>query len=520
MPDRTEEKIISFIDLGTNSARLLIARIYSNHSFSVLRRQKEIIRLGEGSFAQGVISEYAIERAIDLCRKYVEISQNFNVDEIHAVATSAARDAVNGQDLIHRIRLETGLDIKIISGEEEARLIYLGVSNNLSMDDRLCLFIDIGGGSTEIIVGSRFDYVYIKSLKLGALRTHFRFLDNSGTGVIDQDKREKIRKFVESKISYTKTEVLSQPVEKVYGSSGTIKALISLAEKYRNKNSSSNGENSADIAEIENVMLRLCGMSLEERRNIPGLNPARSDIVATGAIILHTLMKEMKIARIYSTDSSLRDGLLFDYMLKQPGFKSALDIPVKEKSVRHLGRSCRIDEDHAEHVTKLSRDLFESAKECGLHNYGPDELEMLEYAAYLHDIGQFVAFSGHQNHSCYMIMNKSLLGFNQEELRIIGLIANFHRKKVPKLKDEIFSGLEEETVKYIIVLSLFLRIAEHLERSHDGRVKRAWFSKSDKKLLVNIEPVKDCTIELRAMEDDLAVLENTFGLKAEINEIK
>jgi exopolyphosphatase / guanosine-5'-triphosphate,3'-diphosphate pyrophosphatase len=520
MPDRNAEKIISFIDLGTNSARLLIARIYSNHSYSVLRRQKNIVRLGEGSFAQGVIPEDAIGRAIGICKKYLEISQNFNVNEIHAVATSAARDADNGQDLIHRIKSDTGLDLKIISGEEEARLIYLGVSNNLNLDDKLCMFMDIGGGSTEIIVGSRFDYVYLKSLKIGALRTHFRFMSNSKTGVIDQAKRDEIRKFVRSKITYPKAEILGHSIEKVYGSSGTIRALISLAEKSRDKGIISKDEEYADISEIENVMITLCGMSIEERQKISGLNPERADIIAAGAIILHTIMKEMKIRRIYPTDSSLRDGMLFDYMLKQPGFVSAVDIPVKEKSVRHLGRSCRIDEAHAEHVRKLSKELFESAKECGLHNYGPEELEMLEYAAHLHDIGQFVSFSGHQNHSCYIITHKSLQGFNQEELTLIGLIANFHRKKVPKIKDEIFAGLDENKIKSVIVLSLFLRIAEHLDRSHDGRIKRAYFSKKDGLLLLNIEAVKDCSIELQATGADLAVIENTFGMIPEIKEIK
>lgn len=520
MPDRSAEKIISFIDLGTNSARLLIARIYSNHSYSVLRRQKNIIRLGEGSFAQGVISEEAIGRAIGICKKYLEISQNFNVNEIHAVATSAARDADNGQDLIHRIKSEIGLDLKIISGEEEARLIYLGVSNNLKLDDRLCMFMDIGGGSTEIIVGSRFEYVYLKSLKIGALRTHFRFLSDSDTGIIDPAKRDEIRKFVRSKITYPKAEILGHSIEKVYGSSGTIRALISLAEKSRGKGAGSKDEDYADISEIEDVMLMLCGMSIEERQDIPGLNPARSDIIAVGAIILHTIMKEMKIGRIYPTDSSLRDGLLFDYLSKQPGFVPAVDIPVREKSVKHLGRSCRIDEEHAEHVRKLAKELFESAKECGLHDYGPEELEMLEYAAHLHDIGQFVAFSGHQNHSCYLITHKSIPGFNQEELRLIGLIANFHRKKVPRIKDEIFTDLDENKVKSVIVLSLFLRIAEHLDRSHDGRIKRAYFSKRGGTLLLNIESDRDCSIELQATEADLAVIENTFGMNSGINEIK
>lgn len=516
MPDKSAEKVISFIDLGTNSARLLIVRINPNHSYSVLRQQKETIRLGEGSFAQGVLTKEAIERAIIICGKYVEISRNFGADEIHAVATSAARDAVNGQDLIKQLKLRAGLDVKIISGEEEARLIYLGVSNGLNLDEKQCLFIDIGGGSTEIIIGNRYDHIYLKSLKLGALRLYFSFLGDSETGVIDKDKKDEIYKFVRSRIAYIRKDVLRHQVYAVYGSSGTIQTLISVAENARSDLQSSPGESYIDFTELEPITGRLCEMNIEERKKIAGMSPSRADIIATGAIILHSIMKGLKIKRIYATDRSLRDGLLFDYLSKQPGFFSAINMPVKERSVRQLGKSCRIDEAHAEKVVEISKELFNSAKDCGLHSYDDEELELLEYAAFLHDAGQFVSFSKHQNHSYYVITNAPLLGFNQTEQEIIGLITRFHRKKSPKPKDELFRDLDEETFAMVAVLSLFLRIAEHLDRSHDGRVNKAYFSIKEDCLILNIESFKDCTIEIWAAMDDLKLLEKTFGMKTEI----
>lgn len=517
MPDRYAERLISFIDLGTNSVRLLIVRINPNHSYSVIRRQKEMIRLGEGSFATGVLSEEAINRAVMISRKFVEISLSFGAGEIISVATSAAREAVNGHELTRRLKAEANLDVKIISGEEEARLIYLGISNSITLGDDLCFFIDIGGGSTEIIVGNRFEHLYLKSLKIGALRTYYKFPGNPDTGTISDEELEEIRKFIRSKIAHSKTGVSKFSFSKAYGSSGTIRSLINIAKSSRKCREANEEEDYIDIGELKGIVESLCRMSVEERKSVPGLNPDRADISATGAIILHTILKEMNIGRLYYTDKSLRDGLLFDYLSNQPGFPHATVMPVKERSVRQFGRVCRIDEAHAEHIIRLSKDLFLSAGECGLHDYGDRELEMLGYAAYLHDIGQFISFSKHQNHSYYVITNAPILGFGQDEQEIIGLITKYHRKKAPRAKDEVFDELEQGTVNCVIVLSLFLRIAEHLDRSHDGRVKRAYFSKKGKSLVLNIESEKDCTIELWAVNDDLEIIEKTFRKKVRIN---
>ncbi|MBN1431167.1 MAG: Ppx/GppA family phosphatase [Methanomicrobiaceae archaeon] len=517
MHHRSTERIVSFIDLGTNSARLLIVRLNSNNSYSVLRQQKEMIRLGEGSFIQGILSEEAIGRTIVVCSKYEEISRNFGAEEIYAVATSAARDAVNGQDLISRIKKQAGLDVKVISGEEEARLIYLGVSNGFNLDDELYMFIDIGGGSTEIILGTRFDHIYLKSLKLGALRTYFSFPGDPETGIIDTETKDEISRYVRSRIAYARKSIQKDPVSKVYGSSGTIQSLVSVAEKERNNCNSPAEERWINIFELEKIMTRLCGMSITERKNIPGISAGRADIIAAGAIILFTIMKELGIEKLYSSDRSLRDGLLFDYLSEEPGFISSVKMPVKERSVRQLGKSCRIDECHAEKILEISKELFESAGKLGLHNYGEEELEMLEYAAYLHDVGQFISFSKHQYHSHYVITNAPLLGFNQNELNIIGLIARFHRKKSPKPKDDLFKDLDEETINLVIILSLFLRIAENLDKSHDGRIDSAYFSREADQLILNIESSKDCTIELWAATENLKLLEKTFGMKAGIN---
>ena len=184
---------------------------------------------------------------------------------------------------------------------------------------------------------------------------------------------------------------------------------------------------------------------------------------------------------------------------------------VRTRSVHMLGRACRIDIPHAEHVTRLAFDLFDSGRAIGLHDLGGWERELLEYAAYLHDIGQFISFSGHHLHSKYLIENAELLGFDEHEIMLLAHITRYHRKRTPRKKDEDYNALDPESQRTILVLSTFLRLAEHLDRSHAGLVTAARFTGMDSEnVSLEVTSRVDCSLECWALESDIKAFEKVF----------
>jgi exopolyphosphatase/guanosine-5'-triphosphate,3'-diphosphate pyrophosphatase len=505
------EKVVAFIDLGTNSIRSLIVRLNPNHSYTVLTKQKEMVRLGEGEFKDDILLPEAMERAVMVSKKFVELARGFGASEVYAVATSATREAHNRDIFLKRLKREAGLNVHVISGTEEARLIYLGVSSGIDIGSQKSFFVDIGGGSTEIIVGDQHEYGMLRSLKLGAIRLTNRFFSPGDTGPVSEELYQQICGYVRNAIILPVQRAREEGVVLAFGSSGTVQNLADIACRMCRKGDRRSPPTAITHEELKAVIEKLCEVPLEERKKIPGINPDRADIIIAGAAILDAIMGELGISEIRVSDRSLRDGLLVDYLSKTPGFPYAEKMSVRKRSVHMLGRACRIDIPHAEHVTRLAFDLFDSGQEIGLHNLGEWERELLEYAAHLHDIGQFISFSGHHLHSKYIIENAELLGFDEQEIMLIALITRYHRKRTPRKRDEEFNALDPESQNIIRVLSTFLRLAEHLDRSHACLVTAARFTgMNSENVWLEVTCRTDCSLEQWALESDINDFEKVF----------
>jgi len=508
--DDETSQVFGFIDLGTNSVRLLLVRINPNHSFTILRREKQVIRLGEGEFTNKRILPDAMQRAVLVCRRYFELCERYHVREIRAVATSAIRDAQNKDDVIALLKEETNIVFTVISGEEEARLIWRGISAGTDIGDDKALFIDIGGGSTEVVVGNQYQHWVLKSLKIGAVRTTSAIFPDGWTDSVSEEVVERIRQFIQERISHMVREVQKHRPVSAFGSSGTILTLESIAGKMPGL-IHEHRHGILTRKELRQVITTLCGLSFSERRKVSGLSADRADIIIVGAVILYTILKETGIKEIRRSDMSLRDGLLIEFLSKVPGFPYYEEIPVRWRSVHHLAKSCLINESHAEQVSELALLLFDSAKACGLHSLSDYYRELLEYAAYLHDIGQFIAFSGHQNHSYYLIANTPLLGFNRQEIEIMAQIAGNHRKKLKISAEEVKQPLDTETLTAISQMAVFLRIAENLDRSYDSRVVEATFTEVNETMAtLVITCIRDCTLERLALFGEQKSFEKVF----------
>ncbi len=487
--------VVGFIDIGTNAVRLLVVRINPNFSYTIISQEKEVVRLGEREFKDNILKPEAMERAIFVCGKFAELAKTYGATEIVSVGTSAIREAKNQDEFLEKIRAETGLDVKVISGQEEARLIWQGVSSGIDIGDQKAIFIDLGGGSTEIAIGNQHECFYVNSLRLGAIRLTSQFIGEGWTGPIKADTYKRIRHYSCSKIQVVKPKVLEYGARLAWGSSGTMINLAEVSNKMFKK-TTVDDELVLSRKNLKKLATVLCWLPLEERKKIPAINPYRADIIIAGAAIIEAIMEQFGLEEIHISHRELRDGLLVEYLSNFEGFRELQKAPMRNRSVLHLGRSCNFDEKHAEAVATLALELFDSAKQIGLHNMSEKEKDLLKHAAALHDVGDFLSFNDHHLHSHYIISNAGLPGFDREETQIMANIARFHRKKLPSkkvLKPEV---MDEKSKEAVVVLSTFLRFAEKLDRSHCGLVKKAEFIRVSKDhVLLRFYSDSNCSLE-------------------------
>ena len=513
-------RVVSFIDIGTNSVRLLVVRLNPNHSYTILSRQKQQVRLGEGEFEEDEIQPEAIDRLVVVCKKFTDLARTFSTEEFVAVATSAMREAANQNEILHLLRQEAQIDVRVISGQEEARLIYLGVASGTHIEDRQAFFIDIGGGSTEIAVGGDRTYQYLESFRLGAIRLSNLYLPRENSGPVSSEQYKRVQHHVRDTIIHSVKKIRSLEPVIAIGSSGTIMNLAEIAQKAIHQNGS-NGDPVLSLKDLQKVIGLLCSLPLDQRRKVPGMNPERADIIIAGAAILDTFLKELGIDSIQTTSRGLQDGLLVDYLSRMDAFPLLGELSPRQRSVLQLGRSCGINEVHARTVTSLVLELFDSAKEQGLHNFSDYERELLEYATFLHDIGSFISYSNHHAHSYYIIKNSELLGFDLKEITFMANIARFHRKKAPKKKDPEVMELESRELEALRILTTFIRLSESLDRSHTALIQHVKFTRADKEA-IHLEVIArgDCQLEIWGVEAEKKAFEKIFGRQLVIERIQ
>jgi exopolyphosphatase/guanosine-5'-triphosphate,3'-diphosphate pyrophosphatase len=507
---------VAFMDIGTNSIRLLVVRIHPNHSYTILTQLKQMVRLGEGEFAEQILQPAAIDRAVLVSQQFAALARTYGVDDMIAVATAATREAVNQRAFVRRLRQEAELDVRVVSGLEEARLTYLGVASGIHLDTKQALFIDIGGGSTEIIIGTQHEYRYLNSLKLGAIRLAASFLTEI-LGPVSPDTYAQMQRQVLHNMVHTFRELRAYRLDLAIGSSGTIENLADVAARVC-LNRPRERDDVLTHAHLQQVISTLSALPLEARREVPGLNPARADIIIAGAAILDTLMQELSMQEIRISDRGLRDGLLVDYLLKNGHMPLLEEMSVRRRSVLHLGRACHFHEDHAHTTARLALALFDSARQAKLHRLGGWERELLEYAALLHHIGSFLTYNNYQAHTYYLIRNAELLGFDQTEVAIIAATALYHRKTLPRKKHPEFTALNKRARHVVRILCVLLRLAENLDRSQTSRVQHAFFDAVEaSRVVLSVHAEQDCHIEIWGVQQHVADFEKIFHRHLEIN---
>ena len=513
---------LAAIDVGTNSIHMVVAEINpALPAFNIIDTEKSTVRLGERYRKTGNLTDEAMGRSLSALRRCQEIAHSCKVDQIIAVATSAVREAPNGQAFIQQVEAELGLSINLISGEEEARRIFLGVLSGMEFQNHPHAIIDIGGGSTELILGDSHGPRSLSSTKVGAVRLSDEFLT---TDPISLREFERLQAYARGMLEWRVEELRShiRPGEELQlvGTSGTIESLIRIhASEALGTNPTSLHGYELTLGELKQLTHRLRKMSYAERCQVPGMSERRAEIIVAGAVILQEAMSLLQIPRITACERALREGVIVDWMLNHGLIEDRLRFQgsVRQRSAINLAHKYHVDLASAERIADFAVSLFDQTQNT-LHAWTDEERQLLWAAGLLHNCGHYVAHSAHHKHSYYLVRHGGLLGYTDVEVEIVANLSRYHRKGAPKKKHVNYQNLTHKTDRQIVdQLSAILKLATALDRRQIGAVDsvRCDYQPQDRKITLHLRPASpevDCAIELWSLEYKKACFEAEFGV--------
>lgn len=508
--------LVAALDIGTNSFHLVVAKPVPG-GFEVVTREKETVRLGHGGGDMKEISEDAIERGVKCLVRLAEIADSHDA-ELRAVATSAVREAKNRGDFLKRVRKAAEIDIEVVSGVEEARLIHLGVLHAIGVHDRPMFVCDIGGGSTEVVVGLDDEVLFARSFKLGAVRLTDRFF--SGT-TLHPSAVPSCRALIRSTLSVVAPEVLELGFEVVAASSGTAETVARMILKMRGE-SEPKSMNRLEFTgdEVRAVVTALqSAPTVDERVKQFDLESNRADIILAGALILEGLVDTFELKSLMFSDYALREGLLLDTLRREGLIEVDDEHDAARRSVQQLADRCDDRPDHSQHVAELALELFDELDEAlGLP---ADSRRYLEFAALLANVGVVVSHAKHHLHTYYMVRNSELMGLSDREVEIVAQVARYHRKSVPKPEHAEFAALSAAEQKIVRSLAALLRVAIGLDRTYDGRVKSVSAKVGVDEIMIAVKPKgkkADIALNLYAANERKGLLADVSRRKVKFSE--
>ncbi len=449
---------------------MVTARLGAGGHFEIVDRAKEMVGLGRGTLTRGGLSAEAIEYGLRTLATFKQLAERQRAEPILAVATSAVREAANGGEFVLRAWEELGLHIDVVTGAEEARLIFEAARHAVDFRGQRPLVVDIGGGSVEIIQGVGARIQWRQSLKLGVARMTERFLasDPPRLGEVAalraHARRELAAVFARARCS--------RPTLMI-GTSGTLLNLTAMAAAMRDGKVPALLHNRVlRRRELRKLAESLLAQTAEQRARIAGLDRRRTDLIAAGAVLAQVLMDGLGMREMRACEWALREGIIVDFLATHPDYaENARRVPdIRRRSVLRMAARFEVDELHAQRVAALALRLFDAT--TTVHRLGAPERELLEYAALLHDVGLYLSHSRHHRHSHYLITHGDLRGFLPEEIQAIAAVARFHKGALPRNSSEELAELPTQAREAAIKLAAMLRVADGLDRSHHGIVKR------------------------------------------------
>jgi exopolyphosphatase/guanosine-5'-triphosphate,3'-diphosphate pyrophosphatase len=517
-----QDRFLAAIDMGTNSLHMVIVRVEPKlPAFSIISKEKETVRLGDRDPKTGNLKPEVIERAKATLHRFKEIAKVHNVEQIIAVATSAVREAPNGRDFLAEVEDELDLSVSLISGQEEARRIYLGVLSGMELNGQPHIMIDIGGGSTELILGDGHEPRSLSSSKVGAVRLTAEFIT---TDPISSNEFQYLQAFIRGTLERPVDELRSKlkPGEqpRLVGTSGTIETLVAIhaREKLGTEPTRLSGYQ-LPLKDLANFINRLRKLSYSERLSIPGMSDRRAEIILAGAMILHEAMSMLGMDSITICERALREGVIVDWMLTHGLIEDRLryQSSIRQRSTLKIAQKYRVHLESGERVAAFALSIFDQTL-GSLHNWQTEARELLWSAGILHNCGIHINHSSHHKHSYYLIRHSELLGFTEAEIEVVANLARYHRKSTPKKKHDSYRSLSKRYRQMVSQLSPILRLATALDRRQIGAVRqlRCEYNAVNKELhliLIPAMPNDECVLERWSLQQKKEAFEAEFGVK-------
>ncbi|HEV3353207.1 MAG TPA: Ppx/GppA phosphatase family protein [Acidimicrobiales bacterium] len=504
---------IAAIDLGTNSFHLLVVEAHPDGTFLPLVREKEMLRLGDAVSREGRIGARLMGEAVAAVRRFAAMAEGIGCDEIVACGTSAIREADNGSELVDRIEAETGIRPRVISGRDEARLIFAAVRASVLLDPSPALCFDLGGGSLEVMVGDRAGLLWSTSLKLGVARLTAELVDSDPLSEHDQ---RRLRDRLTGLLAPVADVAADLGPKLAVGTSGTFCDLARMVAAARNGGPPvSVNQLCISRQDFLAVHEQVLAATAAERLRMSGLDARRVDLIPAGSMVLATAMELFGFDEFVVSEWALREGIVLDAIgHHDPADWTGDPRAMRRASVISLARRCGWDEAHGTQVAQLAGDLFD--RTIPLHRLSGVDRELLEYAGLLHDIGEHVSTSSHHKHTAYLIEHGSLRGFDPEEVLALAALARYHRRSEPKPSHEPFASLPPERQERVTKLAALLRLADGLDRAHQGAVEGIDVEIAADRVRVDVHARGEVDLELWGARRKRALFERLFERRVEV----
>jgi exopolyphosphatase / guanosine-5'-triphosphate,3'-diphosphate pyrophosphatase len=510
------------LDLGSNALRLRIVEAHASasgreqlsllpdagNSWREVVSLRASVRLGSEVFVTGKLAASSIGAACTALREFRQSMDDAKVDAYRATATSAVREASNGLTLVERARREAGIELEVIEGIEEARLIQLAVVRRLGLADKRALLVDVGGGSTELTFFDKGRSAWAISLPIGTVRLLEMYL--RGAKTVERGRQKLLFEGVDRALAEAVPTLKKMPFEIVVGTGGSVDTLSELCAM---KGGHAGYPRAVDVASMKALLGKMFGMTPDQRRETYNLRPDRADTIVTAGSIFLRVAELFKAPAIVAPGVGLKEGILEELVDKyfNRWDKDAEAITVIEGCTR-LGKRYGFDQAHGELVASLAVSLFDDM--ANYHGFGERERLLLRAAALLHDVGDYVRYDGHHKHSYYLIQHSDIMGLSPDERAIVANVARYHRKSPPDPSHPNFRDLDKDARSKVRSLAAILRIADALDREHLGKVTaaRAEIDGKGRKLHLFVTGEEDRELEEWTVRAKSELLRDVFDL--------
>ena len=504
------DRRIAAIDIGSNSIRQIVADVFPDGEIRIVDEMKAAPRLGAGLSATGSLDETHMDSAVEALARMATLARQLGAKRIEVVATSAVRDAANGQTFLARVRRESGLRARVLNGEEEARLAFRSALAHFELGHGRSVVMDIGGGSLELALAAEGLVERLITFPFGAIRMTEQFLTDRSVA----KGLKKLRKHVRAEIKRV-LPVRDWRGAEVIGSGGTFTNLAGMHLARQGIKVRSVHGTRIPRADVEHILEQLASMSVDERLTVPGLNAGRADIIVAGLAVAAEVLARVEPRELAASAFGIREGLL----LESAHVKAVIADPgeARARSVLAFAEKCHYEEPHSKQVQTLALQLFDAI--------GPrlgcdaSERRTLADAALLHDVGYHINYEQHHKHSFHLIQHADLLGIDPGEQIVIAHVARYHRGSDPKRKHEAWWELDRESRERVRRLCAILRVADGFDRGHASaveRIKVRWLERAVRLTPVPRRANASMRLELWGASRKSALLTEVVGVPVEV----